>query len=220
MDTNTDVTVNKPLQTKEPTRRSKLRALAVLLILLLATGGVYFWQDSKIKDLNSQLSGLNDMTKKQGEEILSQAAQIADLEDQVAATQSDTPVVEDATPDLGVTIKSASRIGSIYGGNSYIAVTVSVKNSGSTSAALDLTSFKLTDTDNNKYQSLREQQSSTSDYNYVLSILDLPKNSTLLTTQTVNKGETVAGTLVFYANNSLSDFTLSYQGVDQSISLD
>lgn len=205
---------------KKVVQQPKRQAIVAILLLLLFSWGIYVWQNSKIKDLNSQISDVKSTSKTQSDTILSQSDKIADLEKQMELAQSNSQSAEDDAPGLKVTVKSATRIDTRYSGKDYVAVTVSVSNSGSTSVPLSLTSFKLTDADNNKYPSVREQQSSISDYNYVVSILNLPKNSTLLTDQTVSKNETVAGILVFYAANSISDFTLSYQGSNYQLSLD
>ena len=193
-------------------------------LILIASCGVYIWQNSKVKDLNSKLSIISSRSDTQNKVILSQLAKIAEIQNKTENTATvPDPVIEvkpDAVTDTKVEIVDSKRIGSMYGDKNYVIVTVKLTNLSETDKNIDITTFKLLDSSFNRYTSLREQQSNNSDYNYVLSILDLPKSSTVLTDQTLSKNEVVSGMLVFYVANTLKDFKLSYEGIGYPITVE
>ncbi len=163
--------------------------LLVLSLVLLAGVGVYIWQHHKVTTMEARITTL---TK-----------DIASLESQVADTQ------KTAQKTATIEINHVSRF-ALFGASTkdYVAVNVSIKNSSTKAMTINTANFKLRDADNNTYKSYKDVLNGETDNAVIQEAL--PDGDTLLTNQSLAKGETIKGTLVYSAQNTLSDFSLIF----------
>jgi len=176
-----------------------LQLVFIILIVFLAAGagGIYYWQHHKVTTLSAQLNS-------QSSQLASQSTKITSLQKQISDLQ------KGAQTNLAISVNRASRF-DVYGAGATttddVAVSVTIKNQSSSTSTIDTSAFKLKDSQNNIYQSYKDAYG-----NGVVTDLDrtLPSGETLLTNQPLAAGETITGSLVYRAHNTLSTFTLVY----------
>jgi flagellar basal body-associated protein FliL len=180
-----------------PKTHNSLKLILIIACVLLAAAavGAYFWQHHKVTTLSSQLN--------------SQSSQLASQSNKISALQGQLANIEKgALTNLAISVNHASRF-DVFGAGTTddVSVSVTIKNQSTSAATIDTSAFKLKDTQNNTYQSYKDAYGAAT-----VSDLDrtLPSGETLLTDQPLAAGETVTGSLVYRAHNTLSNFMVVY----------
>ena len=190
-------TVAQPIETAKQTmspQKSKGKSITMALLAIILMGGAaygtYYWQHKKVTDLNTKINNLN--------------SQISSLNKQIADSKQSTQTIAPT-----ITVNHASRFELFSSGTKdYVAINVSIKNASSSAVKLATTDFKLKDAQNNVYKSYMDVLNGHADDSAIQQAL--PSGDTLFSDQSLAAGESVNGSLVFSAANTLSTFSLVY----------
>ena len=196
-------TAPQPTKPKASKKPIIITAVVALVLIILVVGGIYLWQQGIVKGLNK---GKDSLEAK----VVSQSAQLKTLEennkDLNAKINFLDKALKEATAaaniDYGELTFSTSTVKFYdYGdesGKSPLIITITAKNDTEYAQYLSNLNFKLKDDQNKSYPRI--------DSGY----FTLPKGYVWLTDQQVNIGETVVGTIAFWADEDKSLFTLYY----------
>lgn len=180
-----------------PKKKGKLlKILAVLLVILVTAGGVWYWQQQQIKDLQEQVSQLQTEKNKA----------INDLE--TLKSEAAKAKENNVTVTYGSVVRDTDRR---YGNGkaNVIIIPFTAVNSGTGDQTIKASDFKLTDTKD----SVLAAYADTPELVTAIKAFGLPDKATVFTTAKVGAGEKVSGSLVFWnTDTSNTSFKAVYNG--------
>jgi hypothetical protein len=199
---------------KHPKTKTILLTLLPVVLIIFASGGVYYWQHKKLDQIQLQLNQSkqsNDSLKNNvgalNKQVSSLTAQLKGKSQVGSSTATETTPV--ASDNLTIKVLDAYRYYTTqYPNNPYIVVDVTLTNEDTSSLTLPASSFELRDLSDNGGAGFGELAGTT-----------MPNGEKILGDQILASGQTVTGGLTFSAfNKNATLYTLTYRS--QTFSID
>lgn len=181
--------------------RAFLKFLLVLLIIAGVGGGVWYWQQQKIKELQGQVTTLQGEKAKLSEDLATlQSAADKAKENNVEVTYSD--VIRDTDGRYS------------NGKADVIIVSFTAENKGTSTQTVSAKDFKLTDAKDKVIATYAD----TAELIQAVKSFGLPDKLSVFTTATVEPGKKITGSLVFWNTDTTnSNFKATYKGKTSDI---
>lgn len=220
-----EATDKKETSKKSPSKAKRLlRALLLVVLIAVVSGGVWYWQQMKVDDLSQQNQTLqNDVEQnKNARAELVKQLEVAqnerqNLDEKMSALEEENNRIKNPQQaTLALTTGEVKHNKETYNdsGKDLLYIDLAVKNESAVEGYFSPYSLRLKD-DDDKIHPLC--QDSAVGYYVCQSGLDLPQGKVELKSLAVRPGETVKGTVAFYVPKSLNSYTLSYDGKDLRI---